>query len=112
MDEEYYDEQGRILIKICSDGERCEWTYYSNGAVSSFKRYYSETNFMIYTCDINGSLLSSENAEGYTVEYTNDENGNRTSSKDSNGEWSKMTYDRNGRLSSYRDSNGGSIEYM
>jgi len=103
-EEQWYNEQGRIIRHKGSSGYEEWYEYDSNGNITHYRN--SDGYERWYEYDSNGKLTHYRNSDGYEWWSEYDSNGNETHYRNSSGyeRWSE--YDSNGNRTHYRNSDG------
>jgi RHS repeat-associated protein len=103
-----YDDDGRLVAVIDSEGHRTEFTHDLSGRSEVVRDPLG--NATIYVYDESGNVLSETDPLGDTTTFTYDADGNQTSETDPLGNTSSYTYDARGNRLSSTDPLGHTIQ--
>lgn len=104
-----YDEEGRLIAQIDSNGNRTEYAHDLNGKQELIKDRLGNVSSVIY--DEKGNVLIKTDKLGNTTEYTYDSSDNMLTSKDPLGNITNYTYDDKNNKLSETDPLGHKTEY-
>jgi len=101
-----YDESGRLIQTIDSEGNVVEFTHDIDGREEIVKDKLGRTSLFVY--DDNGNVLARTNPMGETTTYTYDDKGHELTVTDPLGNTVTNEYDTNGNLLTVTDPLGNS----
>ena len=104
-----YDDEGRLIATIDSEGCRVEYEHNIDGKTEVVKDRLG--NSTVYYYDDNGNILKTIDSKNNVIENTYDEDNNLLTKKDALGFVESYTYDDNGHPESYTDKNGNITYY-
>lgn len=104
-----YDDSGRLIAHIDSEGYRVEYTHNIDARYEIVKDRLGNITVMFY--DENGNVISQTDPMGNTTGYTYDANNNKLSKTDTMGNTVYYTYDSRNNMTCSTDSSGNKTEY-
>jgi RHS repeat-associated protein len=104
-----YDDEGRLIAHVDSNGNRVEYTHNIGSRQESVKDRLG--NISVYSYDDKGNVLQKIDPAGGITNYTYDNRNNKLSETDSLSNTTKYTYDEKNNMTSQTDPLGNKTEY-